>query len=172
MVPLSTSEYAVANRVPNPPGPAADALFTLTDYRRVAARDNRLLANWRDSFRGRSISSRKGRGIARTWKTSSAQHAGTRANPGSECAALDGFLLDHGNSLLYVGTRLHGGISPMHGVSALIIQVDNRAAEIAKDTGLPVIGAEFDRDIERWLTGQLRLEPLRIPLGNIERWRA
>jgi polysaccharide pyruvyl transferase WcaK-like protein len=48
--------------------------------------------------------------------------------------ALDRFLLDHGNSRLYVGTRLHGGIFSMqHGVSALIIQVDNRAAEIAKD---------------------------------------
>jgi polysaccharide pyruvyl transferase WcaK-like protein len=161
--------------MPNPPGPAADVLFTLTDYRRVPARDNRLLEQLARLFPGTLYFFPQGAGD-RAYLESLEGCAACRERVeilAPSVPALDRFLLDHGNSLVYVGTRLHGGIFSMqHGVSALIIQVDNRAAEIAKDTGLPVIGAEFDRDIERWLTGQLRFEPVRIPLRNIERWRA
>lgn len=42
----------------------------------------------------------------------------------------------------YVGTRLHGGIHAMNmGCRSLILAVDNRASEIAKDTNLPVLPA-------------------------------
>ena len=40
----------------------------------------------------------------------------------------------------YVGTRLHAGIHALnHGIRSIIVEVDNRSAEIAKDTNLPVI---------------------------------
>lgn len=49
------------------------------------------------------------------------------------------FLKEH-NELDYIGTRLHGGIHAMqNGRRAIIISVDNRAIEMARDTGLPVI---------------------------------
>ena len=40
----------------------------------------------------------------------------------------------------YVGTRLHGGIRALQrGKRAFVIAVDNRAAEISRDTNLPVV---------------------------------
>jgi len=40
----------------------------------------------------------------------------------------------------YVGSRLHGGVHALHhNKRTIIIAVDNRATEMARDTGLPVI---------------------------------
>lgn len=50
--------------------------------------------------------------------------------------------LDHELSTAdeYVGTRLHAGVRALQiGVPAVVIAVDNRATEIARDTALPVI---------------------------------
>lgn len=59
----------------------------------------------------------------------------------------------------YVGTRLHAGIYALnHQVRSIVIGVDNRSAEIASDTGLPVIersriSAELDGRIHSdWKT--------------------
>ncbi|OOY13481.1 hypothetical protein BMG00_06830 [Thioclava marina] len=52
-------------------------------------------------------------------------------------------LLASGRGLDYVGNRLHGGIRALQkGRRALILSIDNRAAEIARDTGLPVIARD------------------------------
>jgi polysaccharide pyruvyl transferase WcaK-like protein len=47
----------------------------------------------------------------------------------------------------YIGTRLHGGIKCLlSGRRSLVLEIDNRAKEIAKDTGLPTIArGEFER---------------------------
>jgi hypothetical protein len=43
----------------------------------------------------------------------------------------------------YVGTRLHGGIRALqHGKRAIVISIDNRAREISRDTGLPVVSRD------------------------------
>ena len=43
----------------------------------------------------------------------------------------------------FVGTRLHGGIRALQkGHRTLIIGIDNRAIEINRDTGLPVLNSE------------------------------
>ena len=48
----------------------------------------------------------------------------------------------------YVGTRLHGGIHAMNmGCRSLILAVDNRASEIAKDTNLPVLPRGGNLDV-------------------------
>ncbi|GHE53438.1 polysaccharide pyruvyl transferase family protein [Roseivirga thermotolerans] len=45
-----------------------------------------------------------------------------------------------GDELDYIGTRLHAGILALEfHVRTLIIEIDNRAKEIARDTGLPTI---------------------------------
>lgn len=47
----------------------------------------------------------------------------------------------------YVGTRLHAGIFALnHHVRSLVIAVDNRAFEIAKDTNLPIIDRNYLTD--------------------------
>jgi hypothetical protein len=72
----------------------------------------------------------------------------------------------------FVGTRLHGGIRALQkGRRALILAVDNRAAEISKDTGLPVLPRTDLAGIEEWIEGgaETRLD---LPQQAIEDWRA
>jgi hypothetical protein len=53
-------------------------------------------------------------------------------------AAYDAHLAAH--EVDVVGTRLHGGIRGLsHGRRVLIVAIDNRAAEIGRETGLPVM---------------------------------
>ena len=72
----------------------------------------------------------------------------------------------------YVGTRLHGGIYAMNmGCRSLILAVDNRASEIAKDTNLPVLprGGNLDVLEERicsaWET------QIDLPTTAIRQWK-
>src|SRR5262249_10864437 len=47
------------------------------------------------------------------------------------------------NDVDFIGTRLHSGIRALQrGKRALVLAIDNRAAEIAKDTGLPVVSRD------------------------------
>jgi hypothetical protein len=71
----------------------------------------------------------------------------------------------------YIGTRLHGGIHCLnHRRRALILEVDNRAKEIGRDTGLPTVPRDDLEAVRRWID-----EPppfrIRLPVANIERWR-
>ncbi len=59
----------------------------------------------------------------------------------------------------YVGTRLHGGIRCLQaGRSAAIIGIDNRALEMSRDIGLPVIARDDLSLLEQWLTMRKFLE--------------
>lgn len=81
-------------------------------------------------------------------------------------------ILKQGN-VDYVGTRLHGGIHAMnHGVRSVILSVDNRAAEMGRDLGLPVldrnnVGSTLEPMIRREFATRVTL-----PLENIRRFRA
>ena len=75
-------------------------------------------------------------------------------------------------SVDFVGTRLHGGIRALQkGRRALIVMVDNRAAEIGKDTGLPVIERSYIHCIDTWINGSPKLA-LNLPQSAIARWKA
>lgn len=73
----------------------------------------------------------------------------------------------------FVGNRLHGGIRALqHGRRALILTLDNRAAEIARDTNLPVASlCEGPAALARRLR---RPDPIEIalPEAAIAAWRA
>jgi hypothetical protein len=85
--------------------------------------------------------------------------------------ALKGFLGPRAGSLDYVGTRLHGGIFCIrHGIRSLVLSIDNRAAEIARDTGLPCAQRGDLDSIERWI-GSTAPTRLTMPADNIEAWR-
>ncbi len=59
----------------------------------------------------------------------------------------------------YLGLRLHGGIRCMQrGLRSLIIEVDNRAREIAKDTGLPTVERENFELMKRWISEGIDFE--------------
>ncbi len=71
----------------------------------------------------------------------------------------------------FVGARLHGGIRALQrGRRAMIVPVDNRAAEISKSSRLAVISRDDPAAIERWIT---QPEPTRVvlPVEAIARWK-
>ncbi len=71
----------------------------------------------------------------------------------------------------FMGTRLHGGIRAMQkGRRALILAIDNRATEMGKDTGLPVLQRTDTAGIDAWLE---RGDPIRpsLPTDAIDRWK-
>ena len=75
-------------------------------------------------------------------------------------------------SIDYVGTRLHAGIRALSkGHRTIVVSIDNRAKNIGKDTGLPVIERE---DIEVLLEEKINSEfdtNIYIPINNIKRWK-
>ncbi len=78
---------------------------------------------------------------------------GIQALP-ANLAAYDAHLATHAVDV--VGTRLHGGIRGLsHGRRVLIVAIDNRAAEIGRETGLPVmLRQDVVAQMERRLTGE------------------
>lgn len=85
---------------------------------------------------------------------------------------LNAFLADP--DVDYVGTRLHAGIRSLNlGHRSLIVNVDNRARSIARDTGLPVIErSELAGDkLVRWINGSDATE-LSLPWEEINLWKS
>lgn len=71
----------------------------------------------------------------------------------------------------FIGARLHGGIRALqHRRRALIIPVDNRAAELSVSTDLPVASRTDLEAIERWILGPRPLA-LNLPTAGIEEWK-
>lgn len=72
----------------------------------------------------------------------------------------------------YVGTRLHAGIRALSkGHRTIVISIDNRAKNIGKDTGLPIIERE---DVEILLQEKINSEfttNIHIPMNNIRQWK-
>ena len=79
-------------------------------------------------------------------------------------AAIDGTGAD------YVGTRLHAGIRALQfGARATVVEIDNRATEIGRDTGLPTIDPkEMHRAKE--LLSRDRVAQLTLPEAEITQW--
>ena len=72
----------------------------------------------------------------------------------------------------YIGTRLHAGIFSLNKMKrTLIVGVDNRSFEIAKDTNLPVINRSLDLDKLEYLINQDRDTEIVIPEKNINTWK-
>lgn len=85
----------------------------------------------------------------------------------------DTFVKTNKESVDYFGTRLHAGVHCLnHGIRSMIVGVDNRASDIARDTKLPVIERNrLNGFLEQWID---RCEPIEIqlPFDNINRWKA
>lgn len=96
---------------------------------------------------------------------------------GDRVTVLDASLVAYDNALKnnnvdFIGTRLHGGVRALqHGRRALIIEVDNRAAEIARDTKLPTVKRGDTDTIASWINGGQATE-ITMPWKEIARWKA
>ncbi|MGC3981975.1 MAG: polysaccharide pyruvyl transferase family protein [Steroidobacteraceae bacterium] len=76
------------------------------------------------------------------------------------------------NHVDYVGSRLHGGIRALQtGKRSLILAVDNRAVEIARDTQLPVVKRDDIAAVERWIATPAPTR-IRLPTQAIDAWMA
>jgi hypothetical protein len=72
----------------------------------------------------------------------------------------------------YIGSRLHAGIrSLQRGLRTMIIAVDNRALEIAKDTNLNVINRNNLDPVMTFINSPYFTD-IKLPLENIEKWRS
>lgn len=73
----------------------------------------------------------------------------------------------------YCGTRLHAGIRALnHQKRTIIVANDNRAIEISKDTGLPIVSlGDIEKKLANMLNQKMKTE-LQLPYENINRWKA
>lgn len=74
-------------------------------------------------------------------------------------------------NLDYIGTRLHCGIRALqYKKRVLILAVDNRATEIAKDINLPVLPRESIEAIKIWINSSYETR-INIPKEKINQWK-
>jgi polysaccharide pyruvyl transferase WcaK-like protein len=72
----------------------------------------------------------------------------------------------------YIGTRLHGGIKCLlSGRRSLILEIDNRAKEIARETNLPTTERENFDYIDNWMKGGFTTA-INVNPDPINRWRS
>lgn len=98
-------------------------------------------------------------------------------NFGKKIEILEPTLAAYDNALAtlnvdFLGTRLHGGVRALqHKRRTLIIEVDNRAVEIARDTGLPTVKRDDVAGIKNWIESTTSIK-LTLPWDNIRAWKA
>lgn len=84
----------------------------------------------------------------------------------------DSVLQSKNNNFDYVGTRLHAGIRALNiGARTIIIAIDNRAKEIAKDTNLMIVDRnEVEYKLSLLINSEFNTE-IRLPRENILQWK-
>lgn len=76
------------------------------------------------------------------------------------------------NDLVYIGTRLHGGIFALkNGVDSLIISIDNRAEEIKKDINLGVVERGQNQKIKSWIEQKTDWGSIQLDEEAINHWK-
>lgn len=146
-----------------PVSKAPDVVTTVTDYRREIERDNLML----------QILGRNYRKVYLWLQGNQDQEYIKQLNLPGNCIVLTRNLKSFEEKLQsgfvdYVGTRLHAGIYALnHRVRSIIIAVDNRAIEIAKDTNLPmVMGDKLYMELEAMLSSDFRTD-ITLNIDNI-----
>lgn len=72
----------------------------------------------------------------------------------------------------YVGTRLHGGVHcTLSRKRSLVLEIDNRAAEMGRDTGLAVVKRTDIEAIRKWID-EPRPCNIRMNADAIQKWRS
>ncbi len=79
--------------------------------------------------------------------------------------------LSSGVNFDYIGTRLHGGIKCLLARKrSLILEIDNRAKEIARDTNLPTAERDDFTYVGAWIEKPFYLD-IKLKTDNITRWK-
>ncbi|MEN6459655.1 MAG: polysaccharide pyruvyl transferase family protein [Thermoguttaceae bacterium] len=146
---------------------APSVIFTLTDYNQSPEADRRLIAILNRNYR-------RVRFWTQGWNDRDyflSLEPGTNIEViGPSLAAYDRALDEEDAD--YVGTRLHAGIRAIQRRRrALILGVDNRAAEKQKSFGLNVLDRRQLDELEARIRQPITTE-IRLPDANIRRWLA
>lgn len=148
--------------------PNQKVVATVTDYSRNGVSDHAFLSMLREWF-GRLCVWPQGTGDAEYVRELGFGEFLIDQGLPSLDAALDAA------GTVYTGTRLHAGIRAIQrGVPSMIISVDNRASEMAKDFGLPVVSRDSVSQLwahlvdETWLIQQPK-ESQRDFMDNLRR---
>jgi hypothetical protein len=154
-------------------GKAVDCLFTLTDYMRAPVYDNEIIRKIAEGYTERLYFFPQGtldegyiRGLDAFRELS---HRITIINRtfGDYVSCLEQSNID------YIGTRLHAGIKALQmNKNALILSVDNRAAEMAADIGLPVISRKETDRLLPWISGEKFFDRIKLPEKEIHQWKS
>jgi polysaccharide pyruvyl transferase WcaK-like protein len=145
--------------------PTQSVVATVTDYKRSADEDGYLLRELARRFEHVTV-----------WPQSDddVSYLSTLALDERTTIAQRGLAHFHTclDDSLYVGTRLHAGIRALQrSRPALIVAVDNRAQEIAHDTGLRVIARDQLRTgLDAAVPEAFTPQHLRLPHENQKRW--
>jgi polysaccharide pyruvyl transferase WcaK-like protein len=141
--------------------PGRAVVVTLTDYNRSIDEDTRLLELLAESYAEVKVWPQGSKDLSYLRRINARFEV---LGPG---LAVFDKTLEEGSD--YVGTRLHAGIRALQkGARTTIVTVDNRAREMAKDTGLPTV----ERDLsgaDETLFGR-RMLTLRIPRDAVQAW--
>jgi polysaccharide pyruvyl transferase WcaK-like protein len=145
---------------------AETVVFTLTDYAQDRKRDGLLIEAIQQNYR-----------YVYFWPQgySDLRYLQSLATAGIKVlrptlSAFDA-ILKLSDGIDYVGTRLHGGIRALqHGRRALIVAVDNRAAEISRDNGLPIANRNTADEFSSFITRETDFD-ISLPWENIEIWK-
>ncbi|WP_171971805.1 polysaccharide pyruvyl transferase family protein [[Limnothrix rosea] IAM M-220] len=79
--------------------------------------------------------------------------------------------LSSGVKFDYIGTRLHGGIKCLLARKrSLILEIDNRAKEIARDTNLPTAERDDFAHVSAWIEKPFSID-IRLNIDNIMLWK-
>ena len=149
-----------------PKDPAADVVMTLTDYKPSPEQDRQLFSALKQHYER-----------VYCWIQGTKDYAYARQITKDEVEYIEPNLhafndVLRSQTIDYVGTRLHAGIRALQlQRRALIVAVDNRAAEIGRDCQLPVIDRNALDQLPHTLQ-QARPIAINLPQQHIDAWKS
>jgi polysaccharide pyruvyl transferase WcaK-like protein len=149
-----------------PSSKSQNVLFTLTDYRKSQALDIQLFELLKENYEKTFFWPQGSRDLSYIKKIGADVHI-----IGTNIQDFENFVCSD-LKFDYVGTRLHAGIyCLLHRRRSLIIEVDNRAREIAKDTGLPTCSRSDFEAIRAWINSSCATR-IQMDEAAIKEWRS
>ena len=146
-------------------------LFCLTDYNQQPEADNRFIELLLESYDSLIFFPQGSKDMQYAATLPSFIQAGKRILSLPHMVEAIYEILAQGE-LDYIGTRLHtGALSLEYGVPSLILGIDNRSQEIARDINLPVVQRGDTQAIRQWLAGGPPHGPIRLPNAEIAQWK-
>ena len=144
---------------------AKDVLFTLTGYRCEPSADRAMIEILKRHYQTLHFFPQ----MHGDYEYFQQLNIGGVRVTGQNLRSYDQFLANE--EIDYVGSRLHGGIRALQfRKRTLVIGIDHRSAEIANDTGLPVLPRTGMKELERWVNGSAPTT-IKLPIADIANWK-